>query len=82
MSDRCPMCKALEVENAMLKNEIIQLKNEVARLKRIIAAARNRAAAIMMQARQVMSDHCPRGTWSLFKGRAGAASEVDSQLGG
>jgi hypothetical protein len=78
----CPNCKALEVENVMLKKEIIRLKNEVARLKLIIARGRRLAATIMIEAQRATSNHCPRGTWSLYKGRAAAASEVDQILGG
>lgn len=77
----CLGCAIAGLQIAMLKNQVRQQQNRIKRLEQIIINGRVECDAIMRGSNKVMSEHCPRGTWSLAKGAGAAASRVKSKLG-
>lgn len=70
----CPTCPTLRAE-------IARLQLEVAVLQRIIVEAKALALGIAGHSNQKLkAGGLPRGTWSLLKGRAEAAVEIDKAL--
>jgi hypothetical protein len=85
----CVKCVVLQLQIAALQAEVEALKNEVSRLRGIIERlmAILRAIADFCQVTQrdadmIMAQHCPRGTWSLARGRAEVAAAVVKFLRG
>lgn len=76
----CQNCARLSQENAALRRKIEELESKVFWLQQTIEAARVYALSVYNQARQVMSDHQPRGTWSLWKGKGEVAREIFNRL--
>lgn len=70
----CENCKRLMRENQ-------QLKRIITRQKRAIESIAAYTIAIHTQAGRAMSEHQPRGTWSLWKGRREVARAVFNFLG-
>ena len=81
-------CEALANENERLRREVARLRKENEKLRRrirrlleIIKKARQYTLTVYHQAAKVMSQHQPRGTWSLWKGKGETAREVYNRLG-
>jgi len=67
-SNVCSHCAALEAQNARLK----------ARLAAVIMFCND----VSRQADEVLSEHRPRGTWALWRGRKEIADRVRRVAGG
>ena len=71
----------LQHEVARLRREVDRLRKIIARLGRAIRKAKQYALMVYRKAARVMSQHQPRGTWSLWKGKGEVAREVYNRLG-
>lgn len=79
--ETCAGCFSKDAEILLLRMRINALEEEVIRLNRIIASGQAAAAGIVSySARTMNGGGLPRGTWSLLKGRAEAAIEIDKVL--
>lgn len=78
----CQNCAALARENAELRQVIIRQRWIIERLQRRIQQVVAYAANVRSQASRVMSQHQPRGTWSLWRGKGEVAQEVCNRLRG
>jgi hypothetical protein len=84
----CGNCAALQAENARLRARIARLEAALARAKKVIEyqkrqldSARITCQWYIQKAKEAMSQHLPRGTWSLWKGRDEAARSVYGVIG-
>ncbi len=79
----CDQCKVLQAEIKRLERENAKLKRLVKFAKRVIKTQRRQLDDIMYfcldiirQGKKTMSQHVPRGTWSLWKGKREVAEDV------
>jgi hypothetical protein len=76
----CQNCAALARENRELRQTVEKQRKTITRLQSRIDRARYFCAVIYSQASRVMSDHQPRGTWSLWRGRGEMAAKIYNML--
>lgn len=76
----CQNCERLTRENQELRRVIARQQKTIDRLRAVIDLVRDLCAIVYNQARRVMSDHQPRGTWSLWRGRGEVAGKVYNML--
>lgn len=79
----CTNCAHLQAENAALRLRVARLENGLRRAqlviqhqKRQLDNARITCMWYIQKAEEAMRAHLPRGTWSLWRGRAEAARGV------
>ena len=72
----CQNCEQLTKENRELRQVIDKQRKANRRLRDKIGLVRDLCTIIYNQAKCVMSNHQPRGTWSLWRGRGEVAAKV------
>ena len=84
----CSRCVQLQAENIALRQRIARLeagllraKAVIERQKRQLDNARIICQWYMQKADEAMKTHLPRGTWSLWRGRAEAARSIYNAIG-
>jgi len=76
----CQNCEQLIKENRELRQVIEKQRKAIRRLQDRINRVRDFCTIIYSQAVHVMSEHQPRGTWSLWRGRGEMAAKVYNML--
>ena len=78
----CSRCPVLEAEIARLRAENARLRAYINYLLHLIDRAQRFMTGIIQEATQIMSQHQPLGTWSLWRGRKEIAEKVSGILKG
>jgi len=72
----CLECKVLRIRLMVLQQRYNRLQQAHARLKRTVCAVARFCQAVNNKAASVTSQHQPRGTWALWRGRGEVARQV------